>query len=322
MQMGRWLYYVGGVSTVASVRRRHFDLSNTVSLFGSRRGGTTWLQELLSSGPETCPIFEPTLYEFSFRNRGRGFEPAIPAGGSAPSLEAGLRRIMVGHRITPWSSHLATVGQFLSAEHFVVKHLNLSLSIEWFVETFPESPVIIAVRHPCAVVQSMLRVEWGDSSFDAVFADRSPEQTRRMLELLDGQTSLAAAFAAQWAVEVGALLHGTDPDHAHLVAYEAAVADPVGVVGPLMEAVGLPRPADLQRRSARPSQTASADSVTHRSGDPVTAWVDRLSAADRDEVLEVVRRSGLEGYGADPRPDLEALAAEHRRRSTDGSTGR
>jgi hypothetical protein len=35
--------------------------------------------------------------------------------------------------------------------------------------------------------------------------------------------------------------------------------------------------------------------------------------ADRTEVLEVVERSGIAGYGADPRPDVEALHEQHAR---------
>ena len=66
-----------------------------------------------------------------------------------------------------------------------------------------------------------------------------------------------------WAVQVGALLHETDPERVQLVAYEPAVDDPAGVLGPVMESTGLPRP-DLLGRSARPSKMASRGSVTRQ----------------------------------------------------------
>ena len=49
------------------------------------------------------------------------------------------------------------------------------------------------------------------------------------------------------------------------------------------------------------------------SGDRLTGWVDRLDPADRAAVLAVVRDAGIAGYGADPRPDLGALAELHAR---------
>jgi Sulfotransferase family len=305
---GRWIGYVGGVSSLAVLRHARHDISRTVTVFGVRRGGTTWLQEVLSSGPGTCPIFEPTLYQFDIRNRGGSFEPVIPKGASAVDFESRMRKVMRGQRVTPWSLQLASIPCFLRADHLVVKHVNLSLTAAWLCEAFPDSPVIVAVRHPCAVVESLLNIWWGKT----ILAECSPELARRILELLDGRTSLAAAFAAMWAVEVSTLLHDAAPERAHLVAYEAAVADPAGVLGPLMESVGLPRPADLLVRVSRPSQTASAESATRQAGDPVTAWTDRLGADDRAQVLDIVRQSGLVGYGVDPYPDLDALAAAHR----------
>jgi hypothetical protein len=161
----------------------------------------------------------------------------------------------------------------------------------------------------------MMAVGWSGNSFEEILEKRSPEEARQIHELLDGQCTIPAAYAAMWAIEVGALLHDTDAERSHLVAYEAAVADPAGVVGPIVEAVGLPPGPDLMGRARQPSQMASAQSVTRRAGDPVTAWVDRLAPADRAEVLAIVQRAGLVGYGEDPYPDLEALAEEHRRTS-------
>ena len=107
------------------------------------------------------------------------------------------------------------------------------------------------------------------------------------------------------------MLGETDPRQASLVAYETVVDDPAGTLGPVMEHLRLPRPPDLLTRSSRPSATTHKASVVRVAGDPVTGWVDRLDPADRAAVLAVVRDAGIAGYGADPRPDLEALAALH-----------
>ena len=71
---------------------------------------------------------------------------------------------MRGGRVTRWSLQLASVGELLRAERLVVKHVQLNLAAGWLTTTFPESPTLVVVRHPCAVVQSMLAVEWTEDS--------------------------------------------------------------------------------------------------------------------------------------------------------------
>jgi len=111
------------------------------------------------------------------------------------------------------------------------------------------------------------------------------------------------------------MLGETDPMRTSLVAYESVVDDPAGALGPVMEHLRLPRPADLVVRSAQPSATTHKASVVRQSGDRLTGWVDRLDPIDRARVLAVVRDAGITGYGADPRPDLDALAELHARPS-------
>jgi len=207
---------------------------------------------------------------------------------------------------------LTTVPELLTARRFVLKHVQLSLSAAWFVETFPRSPVIVVVRHPCAVVQSMLSVTWRAPSAAAVLASTSTTEGALVTELLDGRTSDAALFAAMWAVEVRSLLRGTDPARTPLVAYEAAVADPGPVLGAVMETAGLPRSADFDEQLGRLSVMARSRGVSRGPDALVSGWVDQLGPAQRDEVLAVVADAALVGYGVDPWPDVEALRDQHR----------
>ena len=132
------------------------------------------------------------------------------------------------------------------------------------------------------------------------------------LELLDGRDSPAEVFAALWAAEMLAMLGETDPTRTSLVAYESVVDDPAGALGPVMEHLRLPRPADLVARSAsrRPPRTRRRSCGVGRSADRLG----RPARPDRPvAVLAVVRDAGITGYGADPRPDLDALAELHAR---------
>ena len=305
--------YSHGLSAIAALAHRHHDLADTVMVVSSKRTGSTWVQELISGGSGVCPIFEPLQGDATVKRLSRGREALITPDEQVPDLEAFLDRSMRGAHVTKWSLQLASPRRLLEADRFVVKHVQLSMAAGWLGRVFPASPMVLLVRHPCAVVQSMLTVRWSGSSSDEIFSRRPPASNRAALELLDGRRTRAEAFAALWASELIAMLADTDPSRASLLAYETVADDPAGALGPVMEQVGLPRPPDLVARSAKPSASTHKASVVRASGDPVTGWIDRLDPTDRSAVLAVVRDAGITGYGADPRPDLDALHEQHAR---------
>jgi hypothetical protein len=307
----RRVAYSHGLSPLSARVHAGYDLADSVTIVASKRTGSTWVQELMSGGSGVCPIFEPLEGDVLARRLSRGPEDVIAPDEVVPDLEAFLARAMAGAHVTRWAMRLASVPRLLRADRFVVKHVQLCRATGWLERAFPETPMVLVVRHPCAVVQSMLTVRWSGSSAAEILAKRPEPATRRAVEILDGRDSPAEVFAALWAAELGAMLGETDPHRTSLVAYERVVDDPAGALGPLMERLRLPRPPDLVARSNVPSATTHKSSVVRASGDRVSGWLDRLDVGDRSAVLAVVRDAGITGYGPDPRPDLEALAAQH-----------
>jgi len=306
-------YYSHGLSAVsAGVHRRH-GLDASVTIVASKRTGSTWVQELMSGGARVCPIFEPLEGDPWARELSRGAEDVLLPGDVVPDLEEFLARAMRGAHVTRWSMKLASQRQLLGADRFVVKHVQLCRAAGWLAATFPDTPMVLVVRHPCAVVQSMLTVPWSGKDAGEILAKRPDAATQRALEILDGRASRAEVFAALWASEMLAMLGETDAATTPLIAYESVVDDPADALGPILERLRLPRPPDLVARSNVPSATTHKASVVRASGDRLTGWVDRLDPTDRAAVLAVVRDAGITGYGADPRPDLEALAELHAR---------
>jgi hypothetical protein len=307
--------HVAGLDRILTplARRAHadYDPTRTVSVLGSRRGGTTWLHELMTGAPGVCPIFEP-LYDSRWR-RHVGLEPVpvLDRDDPDPALERFLDQVRRGWRVGPRGLRLTTARELLRADQFVVKHVRLNLCAGWLARRLVGPPLVLLVRHPCAVVESMRRVRWGPDSVRAALAELPPLERDRVTAAMDGRTSVVAALAGIWAVEVGTLLRQTDPQTALLLSYEALVADPAGALGPVLETVRVPRPPQLLERSTQPSRSTHDGSVVHAHGNPTRAWTDRLSATDRDEVLGVVRDAGITAYGPDPEPDDDALRQLH-----------
>ncbi len=298
------------LTPLCHVARRRRGPAVTVSLLGLQRGGSTWVQELLSSGPGVCPLFEPLSGRW-FRHHYGVEVPLLAAGEEAPELARFLGGVMAGRLLTPGLLRLSGPGELIRADWFVVKHVRMNLAAGWLAEQFPASPVVILLRHPCAVIESLGRVDWGPRNVRKALVELPVGGRAQVEALLDGRSSATSAMAAAWAVRVRALLDDTSPQQAQLITFESVSDDPMGTLGPVMETAGLPRPADLGPRSSQPSHTANAGSVVRSGGDPVTAWTERLDRQVRDEVLEIVAAAGVAGYGLDPHPDEAALHDRH-----------
>ena len=172
-------YYSHGLSAVsAGVHRRH-GLDASVTIVASKRTGSTWVQELMSGGARVCPIFEPLEGDPWARELSRGAEDVLLPGEVVPDLEEFLARAMRGAHVTRWSMKLASQRQLLGADRFVVKHVQLCRAAGWLAATFPDTPMVLVVRHPCAVVQSMLTVPWSGKDAGEILAKRPDAATQR-----------------------------------------------------------------------------------------------------------------------------------------------
>ena len=266
----RRVYYSHGLSRVSAGVHARYDLADTVTIVASKRTGSTWVQELLAAGPGSCPIFEPLEGDPRAAELSPGPRTSCGPRRRVPDLEAFLARVMRGAHVTRWSMRLASHRRLLRGRALRRQARAALPGAGWLAATFPDTPIVLVVRHPCAVVQSMLTVRWSGSTAAEILAKRPEPATRRALEILDGRDSPAEVFAALWASEMLAMLGETDPTRTSLVAYESVVDDPAGTLGPVMEQLRLPRPPTWwpARAGRRPRPTRRRS--VRASGDPVT----------------------------------------------------
>jgi hypothetical protein len=91
--------------------------------------------------------------------------------------------------------------------------------------------------------------------------------------------------------------------------YEQATRHPEQEFGRLFREWRLPMPDDLVARTARPSGTTDLGSAMRNNTDGGEAgWRKALTPAQVRQVLDVVRRFGLDFYTDDPQPDAARLS--------------
>lgn len=130
---------------------------NTIFLAGTGRSGTTWLAELINSKGDYRLMFEPfhskkvdMLKDWNYRQYIR------PDDHNLKYLKPS-RKILLGKIRHPWiDSFSNTHGN----RRRIVKDIRANLFIRWIKNHFPDIPIILLLRHPCAVASSKRKLGW------------------------------------------------------------------------------------------------------------------------------------------------------------------
>jgi hypothetical protein len=308
--------YDTSITTLSRMTHRHYVSARTPVVLGTGRSGTTLLQEIIAASDATYPIFEP-MSPYSDRRVAMlgelgGFVVRRPDQDD-PRLRSLLDEILRGHHLTRWSTRLRGVRGLSGARRFVMKEVKLMRAAGWITTVFPDNRVVVIVRHPCAVVPSMLHArgrwrEWSPARVRDMLRDGHEELAR---ELVGDDASPTVRLAAFWAAETSDVLGQTTPATALVISYEELLREPAKTMAKVFDHIEIEGPDDVERLTHRASAMSTPVSAVRTGSDPVTAWTGRLSGDERDDILRTVRAFGLDFYSEDPMPDLDGLHAHH-----------
>ena len=181
----------------------HLDLNrdpaHCVLLLGSARSGTTWLGEVLNRDRDFRVLFEPLrpgavpqLAPFERIRYLRGDD-------RDRARVAAMTALLSGRIRNPWIDHTTST---LLPRRRLLKEIRANALAHWLSECFPESPLILMVRHPLDVVASRHQLGWKDhlAEFmaDTTLVEDHLAPQRAMLVGLDDP--LVRSVAA-WAIE-------------------------------------------------------------------------------------------------------------------------
>src|SRR5262249_55955888 len=133
------------------------DYRRTILLAGTGRSGTTWIQDIITRAVACRVMFEPfnprkisLLTEWSCRQY-------LRAGQWAPQFLAPAARILSGQIRDIWIDQF---NQTHVVRRRLVKDIRVNLILRWIRSHFPEIPIVLLLRHPCAVASSKLALGW------------------------------------------------------------------------------------------------------------------------------------------------------------------
>ncbi len=200
------------------------DHRTSVFLAGSGRSGTTWLSEIINHRRGYRYVFEP----FNPREVGpfghfRTKQYLRPDDQRQEFLEP-VRLALTGGLRNPWTDRFN--GRIV-ARRRLIKDIRANLLLGWMRAHFPGMPIILLIRHPCAVVASRLALGWRDNLSETM-------EQRELVEdfLFPMEAEILAAkddferHLFLWCIDNYVPLKQLGPQDVHLTFYENLLARP------------------------------------------------------------------------------------------------
>ena len=279
----------------------HVDLGdhrNSVFLAGSGRSGTTWVAGIINHRKRYRLVFEPfnpgrvDLCEHFRRKQ------YLRPDDRREEYLGPAREILAGRIRDPWTDRFNTR---LVARRRLIKDIRANLLLGWMRANFPEVPVVLLLRHPCAVAASRLALGWKDNLWETMDQEDLVEDF--LLPMEDGIRASRDAFERHvysWCIENYVPLRQFGPGEIHLAFYENFLSCPEDEIRRLFAFLredfdgrvfrALRRPSPLSRKGESPS---------------TEAWRHHVTDAQLERSAEILGLFGLDrvyGEGAMPDP--------------------
>jgi hypothetical protein len=194
--------------------------------------------------------------------------------------------------------------------------------LHWFEQRFSVKGLIVIVRHPCAVIASMLNWApyWRGKTVDheglhQKYRDALPSNVYAdIATLIDGFERWEEVLALQWALEyhMPFFAHAGTTYPWVLTSYERLVRHKEVELHRLASEIGLEVNDGMRAKLRRESKTASSGLTTKDMDKQLRKWKGDLDTGQVDAILGVVHSLGLTFYTEAAEPDHEHLGAFQR----------
>lgn len=208
-----------------------------------------------------------------------------------------------------WTDHFNR--RFVSRRR-LIKDIRAAFLLKWLSAHFPQVSIIFMLRHPCAVVNSQIKMQWWvegvDQDFEEILSqdDLVEDFLKDVIQELRSLSNPFEKLVALWCIENIVPLKQFTPGEMHIMFYEHFCDRPEIEAERLFSYLQFkPDAAKLRERLLSPSSLASPESAIVKGTSLIGDWLKTISSAEISRVTEVLRLFGLEKIYCDsPQPLL------------------
>jgi hypothetical protein len=286
-------------------------LSDAVFLAGIGRSGTGWVANIMNYKNERRYIYEPfsprvidTVAAFTWglylrpEHREKMYiDPArwVLEGklGHYPLFDKANKRNFARKRL--------------------IKETRGNLWLKWLHVNFPEVPIVLLMRHPCAAVNS--RIKRGNMVLFDPFLDQEDLMEDHLGPFREHivRAKEAEEFEQRifmWCINHYVPLRQFKPGEIHIAFYENFAEKPAEECDRLFRFLGESWDDRVYEAIKRPSEVTKPDAAILTGKSVVAGWVDEVGPERTKRAIEILRLFGLDRiYDESPMPILDGANA-------------
>lgn len=289
------------------------DHRDTFFVAGTERSGTTWLADLINSRKQFRLIFEPFWANRVPECKSFSAQQYLRPDNSSPEFLDSARKILSGSLRNLWFDKYHRA--FVSKKR-IVKDVRANLLLGWLAAHFTDMPIVLIVRHPCAVASSQKQARHRFGNLKDHFLNQSKLIEDYLEPFLGMVENLSTPFEERvfrWCIQTFVPLKQFNIDQIHVVFYEELCARPEEALEPLFRYLELPF--DFTELDLLvPSPVSRSDSAVVTGESLVDKWRDFVTSAEISSAMKILQSFGLDTIYSD-----SSMPASHRLKDFMGS---
>ncbi len=270
------------------------DYRNTVFLAGAGRSGTTWVEEVINSNNEYRMMFEPFHSKHVDLLGDWNYVQYLRVNDHNDKYLKPATSILSGNIRNNWIDKFNK--RFFSQKR-LIKDIRAQFILKWIKHNFPEIPIILLLRHPCAVANSRLKLGWDTHLEDLLAQDELMEdflnpfkeklENAKDKDLFDKQIYM-------WCIENYVPLKQFNKGEILVVFYEDICTNPETEIEKIFSFIGEDFSSKTIEKTKEPSALSQQDSAIISGNNLVGSWRKNISDDQIERAFEILSIFGLQ----------------------------
>jgi len=201
-------------------------------------------------------------------------------------------RILSGRIRNKW---IDKDNQKFFARKRLIKDVRIHLLLHWIKHNFPEIPIILLLRHPCAVTNSKLQLRWDTHLDEFLKQDELMDDfLSPFRKALENAENLFDKHIFMWCVENYIPLKQFNENEILLIFYENLCKYPQDEIEKVMRFVGGTFSPEMLDKVTKPSKQTRKESAINSKVDLVSSWRKSISDEQIKRAVNILSIFGLQ----------------------------
>lgn len=269
------------------------DPQQSILVAGTARSGTTWLGDLITSKIPCRVLFEPFNPDLVPEYRDFQYFQYMRPDEKNPEFHDFSHKVFTGEIRNHWINRQ---NERIFSKFRLIKEIRANLALKWLHNNFHDVPIILLLRHPCAVVLSRMELGWATDTDIKTFLlqpELVEDHLGEYMHVIQKAMTEEEKHAIIWSVSNLVPLRQLEKSELKIVYYEHLCIQPEIEIPALYNYIGLENDSAIFEKVNKPSQTTREGSAIVTGTDKISNWKKKLTTTQIDNILRIVDAFGL-----------------------------